>query len=111
MRRSRQWQVNLLKVAMMLVRRAPVMTTLRTGGNQKREEEMGESLEVFGLARKTRVERGWIDLRFHQTTRAGRRNFFLFEVQDTCMHFELVNSREKDRLWIWAAFYLSYRAV
>ena len=36
---------------------------------------------------------------------------FLFEVQDTCMHFELVNSREKDRLWIWAAFYLSCRAV
>ena len=27
------------------------------------------------------------------------------------MHFELVNSREKDRLWIWAAFHLSYRAV
>ena len=27
---------------------------------------MGEGLEVFGLARKTRVERGWIDLGFHQ---------------------------------------------
>ena len=24
--------------------------------------------------------------------------FFLFEVQDTYMHFELVNRREKDRL-------------
>ena len=72
---------------------------------------MGESLEVSGLARKTRVERGWIDLGFHQTAHAGKREIFLFEVQDTCMHFELVNSREKDRLWIWAAFYLSYRAV
>ena len=41
----------------------------------------------------------------------GEEIFFLFEVQDTCMHFELVNSREKDRLWIWAAFYLSYKAV
>ena len=72
---------------------------------------MGEGLEVFGLAQKTRVERGWIDLGFHQTTRVGRIKFFLFDVQDTCMHFELVNSREKDRLWIWAAFYLSYWAV
>ena len=96
---------------MMLVRQAPVMTALQTGGHRKREEEMGESLEVSGLARKTRVERGWIDLRFHQTACAGRREIFLFEVQDTCMHFELVNSREKDRLWIWAAFYLSYRVV
>ena len=72
---------------------------------------MGEGLEIFGLARKTRVERGWIDLWFHQTTCAERREIFLFEVQDTCMHFELVNSREKDRLLIWVAFYLSYRAV
>ena len=72
---------------------------------------MGEGLEVSGLAWKARVERGWIDLGFHQTARAGRRNFFLFEVQDTCMHFELVNCREKDKLWIWAAFYLSYRVV
>ena len=72
---------------------------------------MGEGLEVSGLARKTCVERGWIDLGFHQTARAGRREFFLFEVQDICMHFKLVNSREKDRLWIWAAFYLSYRVV
>ena len=74
------------------VLRALVMTTLRTGGHRKREEEMGEGLEVSGLARKTCVERGWIDLGFHQTTRAGRREIFLFEVQDTCMHFELVNS-------------------
>ena len=96
---------------MMLVRRAPVMTALRTGGHRKREEEKGEGLEVFGLARKTRVEIGWIDLGFHQTSRARRREIFLFEVQDSCMHFELVNSREKDRLWIWDAFYLSYRAV
>ena len=96
---------------MMLVRRAPVMTTLRTGGHRKRKDEMGESLEVSGLAQKTLVERGWIDLGFHQTARAGRREIFLFEVQDTRMHFELVNSREKDRLWIWAAFYLSYRVV
>ena len=73
---------------------------------------MGEGLEVSGLARKTRVERGWIDIGFHQIALVGRRIFFfLFEVQDTCMHFELVNSREKDRLWIWVAFYLSYRAV
>ena len=43
---------------MMLVRQAPVMTALRTGGHRKREEEMGEGLEVSGLARKTRVERG-----------------------------------------------------
>ena len=42
---------------------------------------------------------------------SGEEIFFFFEVQDTCMHLELVNSREKDRLWIWAAFYLSYRAV
>ena len=96
---------------MMLVRRAPVMTALRTSGHQKREEEMGEGLKVFGLARKTRVERGWIDLGFHQTTHSRRREIFLFEVQDTCMHFELVNRREKDMLWIWAAFYLSYRAM
>ena len=72
---------------------------------------MGEGLEFSRLERKTRVERGWIDLGFHQTARAERREFFLFEVQDTCMHFELVNSRGKDKLWIWAAFYLSYRAV
>ena len=72
---------------------------------------MGEGLEFFGLARKTLVEKVWLDLGFHQTSRVGRREFFLFEVQDTCMHFELVNSREKDRLWIWAAFYLSYRVV
>ena len=95
----------------MLVHRAPVMTALGTGGHRKREEEMGKGLEVSGLAPKTRVERGWIDLGFHQTACAKRREIFLFEVQDTCMHFELVNSREKDRLWIWAAFYLSYRAV
>ena len=95
----------------MLVRRAPVMTTLRTSGHQKKEEEMREGLEVSRLTRKTCVKRGWIDLGFHQTTRAGRREIFLFEVQDTCMHFELVNSREKDWLWIWAAFYLIYRAV
>ena len=37
---------------------------------------MGEGLEVSGLARKTRVERGWIDLGFHQTARAERREFF-----------------------------------
>ena len=61
---------------MMLVLRAPVMTALRTGGHRKREEEIGESLEVFGLAQKTRVERGWIDLRFHQTALAERREFF-----------------------------------
>ena len=59
---------------MMLVRQAPVMTTLRTSGHRKREEEMGEGLEVSGLAQKTRVERGWIDLGFHQTARAGRRD-------------------------------------
>ena len=53
---------------------------------------MGEGLEFSGLARKTRVERDWINLEFHQTARAGRREFFLFEVQDTCMHFVLVNS-------------------
>ena len=41
----------------------------------------------------------------------GEEKFFLFEVQDTCMHFKLVNSREKDKLWIWVAFYLSYRSV
>ena len=41
----------------------------------------------------------------------GEEKKFLFEVQDTCMHFELLNNREKDRLLIWAAFYLSYRAV
>ena len=61
---------------MMLVRRAPVMTALRTGGHRKREEEMGEGMEVSGLAQKTCVEIGWIDLGFHQTARAGRRNFF-----------------------------------
>ena len=72
---------------------------------------MGEDMEVSGFARKARVERCWIDLGFHQTARAERRNFFLFEVQDTYMHFELVNSQEKDRLWIWATFYLSYRVV
>ena len=87
------------------------MTALRTGGHRKREDEMGEGLEVSGLVRKTCVERGWIDLGFHQTARAERREIFLFEVQDTCMHFELVKSREKDRLWIWAAFYLSYRVM
>ena len=43
---------------MMLVRRAPMMTTLRTSGHRKREKEMGEGLEASGLARKTRVERG-----------------------------------------------------
>ena len=41
---------------------------------------MGKGLELSGLAQKTRVERGWIDLGFHQTTHAGRREFFLFEV-------------------------------
>ena len=39
---------------------------------------MGEGLEVFGLALKTRVERGWIDLGFHQTTCVGRRIFFFY---------------------------------
>ena len=34
----------------------------------------------------------------------GEEMFFLFEVLDTCMHFELVNSREKDKLWIWVHF-------
>ena len=43
---------------------------------RKREEEMGESMEVSGLVRKTRVERDWIDLGFHQTARAGRREIF-----------------------------------
>ena len=58
---------------MMLVRRAPVMTALRIGEHRKSEEEMGEGLEVSRLAQKTRVERGWIALGFHQTARAGRR--------------------------------------
>ena len=49
---------------MMLVHRAQVMMALQIGGHQKREEEMGESLEVSGLARKTRVERCQIDLGF-----------------------------------------------
>ena len=43
---------------------------------------MGDGLEFSGLARKTRVERGWIDLGFQQTTRVGRREIFF------CLRFK-----------------------
>ena len=41
----------------------------------------------------------------------GEEKSFCLRFKTLVSIFELVNSIEKDKLWIWAAFYLSYRAV
>ena len=97
---------------MRLVRRTVVMETWQPVEHWRRKEKKScEILEWVGLSRKTRFVIDWNGLDFHQITHAVRERIFLFEVQNICMRFGLVNNREKCKLWIWVAFYLNYRPV
>ena len=97
---------------MRLVRRTVVMETRQpTEHRRKKEEKSCEILEWVGLSRKAQFGTDWNGLDFHQITYVVREIIFLFEVQNSSMHFGLVNNREKCRLWILAVFYLKYRLV
>ena len=96
---------------MRLMHRTTVMETRQPVEHQRKEEKSCEILEWAGLLWKVRFGIDWNGLDFHQITHAVREIIFLFEVQNTCMCFGLVNNRERYRLWIWAAFYLNYRPV
>ena len=97
---------------MRLVRWTVVMETRQpTEHRRKKEEKSCEILEWVGLSWKAQFGTDWNGLDFHQITHVVREIIFLFEVQNSCMRFGLVNNREKCRLWILAVFYLKYRLV